>query len=93
VLYVEERLRRVREALHAEKEAHTRMHEAHDRTRQELDELKRVMAGLSRSSATVGPDMGMDPVSPTLPSPQLCPLHLLCHAGRVFLWSRQILIP
>jgi len=63
----------VREALRAKKEAHARMREAHDRTCQELDKLKRVVAGLSGPNATVGPDMDMDQVSPTLPSSPTVP--------------------
>jgi len=49
-LSVEERLRRVREALRLEKEAH-------DRMCQKLEALKRVVAGLSMPNATVGLDM------------------------------------
>jgi len=75
VLDAEERLRRVREALRAEKDAHARTREAHARTReahertlQELEELKRVMERLSAPTETVGANIGMEPVSPTLPS-------------------------
>ena len=55
---VEERLRRLREALRIEKEAHAR-------TRRELEELKEVLAGLSATTPTVGSEA--DRGSPTVP--------------------------
>ena len=55
---VEERVRRLREALRVEKEAH-------GRTRRELQELKEVLAGLCGTIPTVGSEA--DRGSPTLP--------------------------
>ena len=75
VLDAEERVRRLREALRAEKDAHARTREAyarareaHERTLQELQELKRVVEGLSAPTETVGANIGMEPVSGTVPS-------------------------
>jgi len=53
--------------LRAEKKAYARVHEAHEKTRQEFEELKRVVVGFSSPSATLGPNMDTDRVSPTLP--------------------------
>jgi len=65
-LSVEERLRQVREAVRLEKEAHAKMS-------QEFEELKRVLAGMSAGTPTVG--RASDRKLPSVPSMGIVPVH------------------